>query len=333
MKRPIAARSCGIFLAGALVLLSACTQDIKVPANRYALLIGVQDYPGPDNDLSYPDDDVNALEPLLLSEGWTSVVKLLNSDATNANIEAAIRDLSSDDDATILVYYSGHGSTSSTGDTAYFIPYDGLVYSAASGTTSVDLSKWVTPSTMTQWMAGARAKHRILILDSCFSGGFTLGDGSVDTAPANYGAYEDGTTDIPLLFAALSKFSTLVSSNLSSYGSQEVLTLSAAGSAEPSWDAGSYSHGAFTYYLLKAGTKGSDGELLADSDGDGFVSVNEAYVYAKKAIKLYWDSSYAALTADQAYSWYINNASYGYVPDFLPHIAGGTGDLVLFVNQ
>jgi len=330
MRRMIAMKPLWMILAASVVLLSSCTQDIKAPTNRYALLIGVQDYPGTANDLTYPDDDVNALEPLLLSEGWTSVVKLMNSDATNANIEAAIRGLSTDDDATILVYYSGHGSTSTSGDTAYFIPYDGLVY--ASGTTSIDLSKWVTPSVMTQWMAGVHAKNRILILDSCFSGGFTLGDGSVDTSPANYGVYEDGTAETPMLLAALSKFSTLVSTNLSTYGAQEVLTVSAAGAAEPSWDAGSYSHGAFTYYLLKAGAKGSDGELLADSDGDGFVSVNEAYVYARKAIKLNWDSIYANLTADQAYSWYINNSDYEYVPDFLPHISGGAGDLVLFVK-
>jgi hypothetical protein len=331
MSRPFAAESRGILLAGALVLLSACAQDLKVPANRYALLIGIQDYPGAGNDLNYPDDDVNALAPLLASEGWTTVTTLLNGNATSANIEAAIRNLSVDDDATILVYYSGHGSTSSTGETAYLIPYDGLVYSPATGT-SVDRSKWITPAIMTQWMAGAHAEHRMLILDSCFSGGFALGDGSVDTSPANYGVYEGGTTESPTIFAALSKFSTLVSANLSSYGAQEVLTLSAAGSGEPSWDAGDYQHGTFTYYLLRAGTEGSDGQLPADSDGDGLVSVNEAYVFAKKAIKLNWDSRYAGLTEDQAYA-YINNPDIGYVPDFLPHISGGSGDLALFVKQ
>ncbi len=293
--------SLGTILAGCSIPSSGLT----TPSNRYALVIGVQDYPGTNNDLNYPDDDANAMNTLLSAQGWTVRSVLLNGSATYDNIKSEINALSTDSSATVLVYYSGHGSDY-TG-TPSIIPYDGLTISD-----NFDITNWITPATLTNWVAAVPAKHRLLILDACFSGGFTLGDGSVDTAQADYSQLSYHTLDKGILIGALSKFGALVADNLSTFGDQEVLALSASGSEELSWDDGGSQHGAFTNYLLKASTSG-------DTDGDGYVTVNEAYAYTKKQIRENWNIDY--LHSSDPLEW-----------DFLPHISGGTGDIVLYAN-
>lgn len=308
---PILATQASIaFLIAAVmgILLSGCSATsapISTPANRYALVIGVQDYPGTSNDLSYPDDDANDMAVILAAQGWTVSYTLVNSVATYAAIKTDIAALSTDTGATILVYYSGHGSINDSTSTPYIIPYDGLTTSG----TGYDLTKWITPATLTGWLGAVPAKNRLLILDSCYSGGFSLSNSSVDTSPADYSKLNGDTSDTGLLAAALSKFSTLVSANLSAYGDSEVLTLAASGSDEYSYDDATHGNGAFTYYLLKAAAS-------ADTDSDGYVTVSEAYAYTKAQIKANWDALYGA-----------------YDKDFLPHISGGTGDLVLYAGS
>ncbi len=302
-------------------LLSGCTQSIETPDNRYALVIGVEDYPADTSDLSYSVDDADAMATRLASKGWT-VTKLVDAAATNADIRAAIAGLSDDSGATILVYYSGHGSEDDNG-TPCIIPYDGLVdagykfwntdsetWEEVARYTTESQANWITPATMTSWLGDVSAKNRMLILDSCYSGGFSLSDASVDTSPADYSWLNGDTSDTSLIAAALSNFSSLVANNLSSYGDKEVLTIAAAGSEEESMESSAYGNGVFTYYLLEAADEG-------DSDGDRYVTASEAYVYAKKMLKANWNS--------------ISQIKFG-DEDFLPHISGGTGDIVLYVN-
>jgi len=290
--------SLGTILAGCSIPSSGLT----TPTNRYALLIGVQEYASV-RDLSYPDDDVTDMKAKLEAQGWATATTLVNSEATFANIRTQIAALSADPDATILVYYSGHGHIDVASGTTYILPYD---------VTITPDEKLITPAMLTTWIAAVPAKHRLLILDSCFSGGFTLGDGTVDTAQADYSRMNYQTLDKGLILGALSKFGSMVANNLSTYGDQEVLALSASGSEEVSWEADSIFHGVFTYYLLEASDFG-------DADGDGYVTVNEAYAYTKKEIRENWNIDYA-------------NSFYPDEWDFLPHISGGTGDLVLFDN-
>ena len=339
MKRPHQASASGLTwislaLLAAAALLASC-QFASIPAtpsNRYALVIGVQDYPGDNHDLNYPDDDASELATLLVNQGWNVKQRLIatsdlsiatDGSPTYANIQSDIATLSTDPNATILVYYSGHGSL--VGNTTYIIPYNGLYLNGNSYTiegityyeSSSDLTKWITPATMTTWMAAVPARHRILILDSCYSGGFVTSDAAVDTSPANYSQRNGTTMDTGVIAAALSRFNTLVAANLSGFGNQEIQVLSAAGSDEYSYDDSGHKNGAFTYYLLQAGeTDPSTTRPKGDVDGDGAVTVDEAYVYAKKQLLLHWNTINAL----------ANN-------DFLPHISGGTGDVVLYAGN
>jgi len=78
---------------------------------KYALVIGISDYAGTSNDLSYCDDDANDWKALLQGEGYT-VTALIDGNATKTAIEAAINNLVSQSVAgsEIAFCYSGHGS-------------------------------------------------------------------------------------------------------------------------------------------------------------------------------------------------------------------------------
>jgi hypothetical protein len=78
---------------------------------KYALVVGISDYSGTANDLTYCDDDAIDWKNRLIAEGY-SVTSLLDLNATKTNIEAAINNLASQSIAgnEIAFVYSGHGS-------------------------------------------------------------------------------------------------------------------------------------------------------------------------------------------------------------------------------
>jgi hypothetical protein len=78
--------------------------------DKYALVIGISDYEGTANDLTYCDDDAQDWKSFLQGEGY-SVTMLTDNQATADNIEAALYDLITAEDADdyIVLTYSGHG--------------------------------------------------------------------------------------------------------------------------------------------------------------------------------------------------------------------------------
>ena len=78
---------------------------------KYALVIGISDYAGTTNDLTYCDDDAVDWRNYLQGQGYT-VTTLLNLAATKSAIEAAVANLASLSIAgnEIAFAYSGHGS-------------------------------------------------------------------------------------------------------------------------------------------------------------------------------------------------------------------------------
>ncbi|MCX7026246.1 MAG: caspase family protein [Spirochaetes bacterium] len=320
-----------VFALAALLASCQLASIPTTPANRYALVIGVQDYPTDYKDLQFPDDDARDMADLLSTQGWTVTKRLISTNdlsiatdgsPTYAAIESAVASLSADPNATILVYFSGHGATDS--DYTYIVPYDGIVVDPGSNYGS-NIAKWITPATLTLWMTAVPAKNRLLILDSCDSGGFVTSDVAVDTAPADYSQMGNTTSDTGLIAAALSKLNTMLAANVTNFGSKEVQVLSASGSEESSYDDDgtlgfSLDNGVFTYFLLQAGEPSSSNSLLlkGDANKDGVVTIDEAYVYAKAQIKLNWNSTNYHKWADM---------------DLLPHISGGTRDVVLYAGS
>lgn len=106
-----------------IIAKSQVTGDDATPAKldeatpkgaKYALVIGISDYSGTSNDLTYCDDDANDWKARLQTEGY-SVTILLDRNATKSAIQSAIASLASKAVAgtEIALCYSGHGSSGS----------------------------------------------------------------------------------------------------------------------------------------------------------------------------------------------------------------------------
>ncbi len=82
------------------------------PVDKYALVIGISDYPGWINDLQYCDDDARDWKRFLSREGY-QVKILLDWKATASNIEAEIDKLLANEDGNdyVVLTYAGHGAS------------------------------------------------------------------------------------------------------------------------------------------------------------------------------------------------------------------------------
>jgi hypothetical protein len=222
---------------------------------RYAVIYGVADYPGTENDLSYTDDDAEDVYAALINDGGFQAANVrlrLDSDATSANMQSDIASwLASTVGPNDLVvfFFSGHGSRG--GGTEYLVTYDGLVADV----------------TLDTWLDTLASQQVVAMIDACHSGGFIalLATGSLpeDTRckclPPRDGVPRDVARDAFI-------------KDVNQPG-RVVLTASAAD--EYSWESSSFGHGVFTYYLLEAlGTTSAD-----TNDGNGWISAEESFDY------------------------------------------------------
>ena len=311
-----------LLIAG--VLLS-CAQPSEIIVERKAIFIGISDYlylpdPGPASgrDLRYPDDDAKDLANLLESQGWEVNRKLINPEygdlapgavpARKATIRAEIMSWFQDleKNGIAMIYFSGHG-TEESGIT-YLVAADYSAGSTSAFISATELSTWIIesiPANVTQ--------NVIVIADSCYSGGFVSARESSDVISQSYTPY--GTNSSVSTLAALGQFGDLLAANAAEKGVLAPIVISAAGSAELSYEDYSsdsqyylgYANGVFTEFLLEAAVNG-------DANGDNLITCTEAYTYAAKAIDDKWNRTSGSSTA------------------FYPHISGGLRDLVLFTK-
>ena len=143
-----------------------------------ALIIGNDDYDDPKNywpELTTAVSDARAVADMLENGyGFTDVVVLENS--TRREILHALNDLGQrvQTNDNVLLYYAGHGFLDDSTQKGYWVPSD------AEGT---DHTTFLRNSTIRDEVGilASRAKHTLLISDSCFSG--TLLRGGLRGAP------------------------------------------------------------------------------------------------------------------------------------------------------
>ncbi|MEI6387582.1 MAG: caspase family protein [Spirochaetota bacterium] len=301
------------FLAALLLALAGCSLP-AAPGNWHAILIGITNYKEV-RSLVYPVNDLADMKALLAKSGWTIDLLLSDAKATKAGIRNGIIGMAGalDADSSVLVYYSGHGD--SEDGTGYIIPYD----TGISGSNPV-VSTMISTTELKSWISVLPAQNKLLILDSCYSGTFVDRVTTIDSAPSNYGP-KDGGVDAGMLATALANGARLLSMALSNTADPAILTISAAGSEELSYDDNNSKHGAFTYWLLRAGS-----DTAADSDRNGLVTALEAYAYAKTMLIAYWNSH----NYDQFSGSYDLVTGLPLYQDFLPRVSGGSGDFVLY---
>ncbi len=139
------------------------TQDASeindITKNYWAVLIGINDYPGDNNDLPYSINEITSFQKTLLhTRNWKqSNIKILtDTNATNSSLINAIKWLDENEDSNdvSIIYFAGHGSRNSNGQ-EYLMLYDAKITDKELDTQLDNLEGKI-----------------IVILDSCKSGGF-----------------------------------------------------------------------------------------------------------------------------------------------------------------
>jgi hypothetical protein len=102
---------------------------------KWALVIGISDYEGTQNDLQYCDDDAQDWKNFLQGEGYTITI-LTDREATAANIESKLIDLLTAEDADdyVVFAYSGHGTS-----------YQGRDHALSQQTSIISLMDFLNP--------------------------------------------------------------------------------------------------------------------------------------------------------------------------------------------
>jgi len=241
---------------------------------KYAVVIGISDYPDPVNDLTYPDDDAIAFRQELIDDGGFSSANinlLLNSDATKSNIQNAITswlESREDEDDLVVIFFAGHGTRGT--DIAPIDEADGLDECLATYSSS---GNYIRDDELDTWLDALDSQHVVVVIDSCFSGGF-IGAGALGE--------ELRCRCLPPLDGARGEVlpGDSFARDVNRSGR---LVLTASSETQSSWESSSLGHGVFTYYLLQAlDTASADAR-----DGNGWISGEEAHDYLAPRVDSY----------------------------------------------
>jgi hypothetical protein len=177
--------------AGVLVCRVAPVDDrlLKAAGAYHALVIGNNDYRHL-TPLTTAIGDAESVATLLSEIYGFKITKVINAtreDILNA-FDAMRASLTEDDN--LLVYYAGHGHLDIEADEGFWMPVDAEPNRSAN---------WVSNNTITRQLRAIRAKHVMVVADSCYSGRL------VRTAEAGLTTGEDRTKWLARMAAKTSR--------------------------------------------------------------------------------------------------------------------------------
>jgi len=153
-------RSLIIFLMVMCLPVLPATAATENFGTYHAIVIGNNNYQDL-NDLKSAAKDAQAVAQLLKSEYGFNVRLLI--DAKREDVIGALAKvrakLTADDN--LLIYYAGHGVLDEYAEEGYWLPVDAK---------KDDPSNWISNGDITNMVRAIRAKHVMVISDSCFSG-------------------------------------------------------------------------------------------------------------------------------------------------------------------
>jgi len=228
-------------------------EDAHAP-RRVALVVGVDRYEDPDlDDLRFAVADADGIGDLLDDPdvGAFDVVLRLTGEVNRAGFRVALdrlaRTLERDD--TFVLYFAGHGTLEAVGGTQLFLLLSDARLDDPRGT-------GLLLESLESELDGLRARRRVLIVDTCFSG---AGRSALSERVRKYVQGLRGPPPPPPA-REVSRFDA---------------RLFAAHYDEPAGEDEALGHGIYTYFLLQ-GLQGA-----GDMDGDGLVDAVEAHHFAR----------------------------------------------------
>ncbi len=239
---------------------------------HYAVIVGIADYPGTANDLSYSVQDAIAVRQALLKDGisWAPerIVLLLDEQATKEAVRGAIQvfaeHMSSND--TLVFYFSGHGALGEGPDGVhgYLCTY-GLTYEA-----------FIREDELADWLGATPFGRLVVMLDACYSGAHIRSPvGRVKTigSPSVFPAVDPFVEHL----MGLKSLASMALSELE----RDIVVLTATAHDLLAWELGPpYSHGLFTFFLLEGMAGGAD----VEGNADAIVSAQECFAYLKPRV-------------------------------------------------
>jgi len=142
--------------------------------NYYAIIIGnnnYQYYPNLNTAINDAEETAHILE-----RDYGFKTRLLKN-ATRFKILSALnrlrRELKAEDN--LLIYYAGHGELNKKDDSGYWLPVDAKPNSS---------ENWISNSAISDILGTIKAKHVMVVADSCYSG--TLSTTSIPRATADF---------------------------------------------------------------------------------------------------------------------------------------------------
>lgn len=225
----------------------------KIKPNAYAVVFGIEEY-----RQKLPRADFAAHDARIVGDYLTKALGYPEENVViRINEKASLTDMGKyldqwlpnhvEKDATVFIYYSGHGAPNPKTGEAYFIPYDGDPTFLE--TTAYPMKRLYAT------LEKIPAKEVIVVLDSCFSG---AGGRSVMAKGAKPIVVQ---VDNPVLVTTKAVMLTASSGDQVSSAYEEK------------------NHGLLTYYFLK----GLQGE--ADINHDGAVDIAEVFEYLKPKVE------------------------------------------------
>ncbi|MBF0428942.1 MAG: caspase family protein [Magnetococcales bacterium] len=135
----------------------------QLSGERIALLIGINRYQEPIPSLNTPLNDVNVIGAILQSRGYQVIIL---PDANYRTVIDSFRAVGEKigEHQDLLVYYAGHGYMKEDTKTGYWLPSDAKPGSA---------NKWISTRHLSDFLGKVKARHTMVVSDSCFSGSLT----------------------------------------------------------------------------------------------------------------------------------------------------------------
>lgn len=170
------------------------------PGRVYGIFVGISDYPGERNDLPYCADDARSVYQAMMQGAGMQAsdgIVLPDDEATTGNIRSTLQQMGGrvGQNDVFIFFYSGHGGRVERASLQPSDP-DGL------DETLFLYDGSITDDEMSELLGHISSRVSLIVLDACFSGGFSKDVISVPGRMGLFSSEEDVTSSVAAKFRA-----------------------------------------------------------------------------------------------------------------------------------